>query len=173
MKVTCPNCHRRIRVKKNIRHNKCKCGYVFSHTRLFGKKQEVYLIDANVFIYAINKDNKYGRDCEKILTGGLYQIGTTVDVLKEIKQKHEYYDIKIYKIKKISPEVNELRYNTIKELSKADKSLIQCAIDYPEISGIITNDLDIKSVVPERLIRSETKFFIGRPSDFLKKKGMK
>jgi rRNA-processing protein FCF1 len=169
MKINCPKCHRRIRIRKSKRHNKCRCGYSFLHKQSFGKGYEIYLVDTNVFIYALNKDRFRGRHCEKILTGS-FPIATTGHVMDEIRRRHDY-SLKIFNIKNISPEVDELRYNSLKTLSKADKSLIQCAIDYPEIVGIITNDIDIKSVVPNRLIQSES-FFIGRPNEFLKKIGV-
>ena len=75
----------------------------------------------------------------------------------------------IYNVKTISPEVAELHYDTQEDLSLADKSLIQCAIDHPEIAGIITYDKDISNVVPARLIKSEKKFFVGNAEQFLKK----
>jgi len=101
--------------------------------------------------------------------GGSFYIATTINVIKEVKQ-YNPYRVKIYKVNEISKEVDELRYNSLKQLSLADKSLIQCAIDNPEICGIITNDFDFKSVCPERLIISDKEFFIGRPKDFLQKK---
>lgn len=80
--------------------------------------------------------------------------------------------MKVYDVENISPEVAELRYGDESyELSIADRSLIQCAIDNPEIGGIITYDTDIKNVVPSRLIRSEKPFFIGTADAFLKKRG--
>lgn len=131
----------------------------------------MYLLDANVFIYVLNNDPHRGKHCEKVMR---FNVATTQQVLDEIKQKHDFTP-KIYKVGTISPEVEELKYDSDKmagkQLSKADKSLIQCAIDHPEICGIITNDFDIKSVSPEHLIKSETKFFIGRPNEFLKKMG--
>lgn len=168
MQANCPECKRRIKIRKQRRDNTCKCGYVFRHSKFFGDQVKVYLADANVFLYAINKNRHHGSYCKEILSGQ-YVIATTVQVLKEIRQ-YNPYRVKLYEIKEITEEVDELRYNSIKELSVADKSLIQCAIDHPEICGIITNDYDLKSVCPERLIITEKAFFIGRPKEFLKKK---
>jgi rRNA-processing protein FCF1 len=167
MKVNCPECKRRIRIRKNKRINTCKCGYEFPHNHFFGNGRNVFLVDANVFIYAINNDRFRGKHCIKVLNSS-HSLATTKSVIKEVKQWNKYR-VKIYHVKEISKEVDELHYNSLKQLSKADKTLIQCAIDNPEISGIITNDPDIKNVVPSRLIRSEKKFFIGRPNEFLKK----
>lgn len=169
MKVNCPECNRRIRIRKKNRINTCKCGHEFSHNQCFGKPRPVYLLDANVFIYAINNDRFRGKHCRTVLSSG-HALATTRLVIKEVKQRNKYR-VKIYNVKQISNDVKELQYNSLKTLSEADKSLIQCAIDNPEISGIITNDPDIKNVVPTRLIRSENKFFIGRPNEFLKKQG--
>jgi len=101
------------------------------------------------------------------------ELVTTNHVVNEIKQ-YCPFSTKIYTIDTISPEVAELRYGDESyELSMADRSLIQCAIDHPEIAGIITYDTDIKNVVPSRLIRSDKTFFIGTADMFLKRRGKK
>jgi len=168
LKANCPECHRRVRVRRNNRFNTCKCGYQFPYKQTFGKIKVKYLLDANVFIYAINKDQYRGKHCNEVLTGA-YPVATTEQVMEEVKQYH-HYSVPVLKVKQISPEVDALRYNSVKELSLADKSLIQCAIDHPEVVGIITNDKDIISVVPNHLIKSETTFFIGRPNEYLKRR---
>ena len=166
MKITCPECSRRIKVKRNTRNNICKCGYKFPHNKTFGKMEQIYLVDANIILYAANRDPKRGKHCKTVLESA--PIKTTERVLKEIKQ-YNPFSVGAYKVKEISPEVEELKYNSLKELSDADRSLIQCAIDHPEVAGIITYDKDIASVVPARLIQSEKKFFIGKPAEYLKK----
>jgi predicted nucleic acid-binding protein len=170
MKTTCPKCKRRVRIKKSKRDIRCSCGFEFSHRKFFGDSTK-FLVDTNIFLYATNQDRHYGDACSTILS--LYQenLVTTNHVVDEIKQ----FDIdamKVYTVMKISPEVEELHYDD-GELSIADMSLIQCAIDHPEISGIITYDTDIKSVVPSRLIKSEKPFFIGTADDFMKKRRIK
>jgi hypothetical protein len=91
--------------------------------------------------------------------------------MDEIRQYCEH-TVKVYNVDKISPEVAEMRYGDERyELSIADRSLIQCSIDHPEIGGIITYDTDIKSVVPSRLIKTDKPFFIGTADAFLKKRG--
>ena len=167
MKINCPECKRRVRIRRNNRFNTCKCGYQFPYRTSFSNIKEKYLLDANVFIYAINNDQYRGKHCHEVLTGA-HPVATTGQVMDEVKQYHNY-SVKVYNVKKISPEVDALRYNSVKELSLADKSLIQCAIDHPEVVGIITNDKDIISVVPNHLIKSEKTFFIGRANEFLKK----
>ena len=53
MKVTCPKCKRRFRLKKS-RKMICKCGFEFIYSRYFGK-EKIYLVDANIIIYALKK----------------------------------------------------------------------------------------------------------------------
>ena len=168
MKKTCPKCKRRIRLRKNKREVKCKCGYEFSHNKYFGTGNEIYLVDANIFLYALNKDKYYGRYCYETLLQCGSVVATTVQVMQEIKQPNDI-DVRTFDVKKISPEVNELHYDTAEDLSLADRSLIQCAIDHPEIIGIISYDMDIRNVVPTQLIKSEKKFFVGNAQEFLKK----
>jgi len=152
-----------------VRHNTCKCGYVFNSSKVFEYDARYYLVDANIFIYAIRNNPYRGAHCKKILEGS-HPVATTKRVLNEVKNKHDY-KIRVFNVKEISPEVDELKYNGTKELSDADKSLIQCAINQPNIDGIITNDMDIKSVCPQSMIKSEKKFFIGRPYEYLKMRG--
>jgi hypothetical protein len=97
-------------------------------------------------------------------------IGTTNWVIKEVRE-YNPYRVRLYKVEKFSPEVMEIKFAGLKQPSFADKSLIQCAIDNPEICGIITNDQDIKNAVPSHMIRCEKPFFVGRANEFLKKKG--
>jgi rRNA-processing protein FCF1 len=165
MKITCPECSRRIKIKRSTRNNICERGHNFSHRKTFGDMDQIYLVDANIILYAANKDPKRGYNCKLIMETA--PIKTTERVLKEIKQYNPFL-MGAYKVKEISPEVKELKYNSLKELSDADRSLIQCAIDHPEIAGIITYDKDIESVVPSRLIKSEKKFFIGRPIEYMR-----
>jgi predicted nucleic acid-binding protein len=169
MKVNCPKCKRRVRIRKSKRDVKCPCGFEFSHRKFFGDADR-YLIDTNIFLYAINRDQYYGDYCRQLLSC-VGELVTTNHVIDEIKQFCEF-KVKVYEIDEISPEVAELRYGDERyELSIADRSLIQCAIDYPEIGGIITYDADIKSVVPSRLIKTDKPFFIGTADAFLKKRG--
>ena len=122
-------------------------------------------------IYAANNDRFLGEHCKQVFNAGSGALATTEAVMSELspRQKGQAYCIQVHSVKSISPEVAELRYNADKELSLADKSLIQCAIDHPEIAGIITYDKDISGVVPARLIKSEKKFFVGNAEQFLKK----
>ena len=171
MKVTCPECKRRIRLKKS-RNIKCKCGHEFSYSTYFGKDR-VFLIDANVIIYSINNDAHRGQSCKNVLS--MLNIATTERVLNEVKKE---LDMKIgtYKVKEICQELKELKTNTLKQPSEKDLSLIQAAIDHPEIGGIITYDRDFKAIATSGLIKSKSSryasnFFVGNAAEFLKKYG--
>jgi len=171
MKVTCPKCKRRIRIR-NQRVIDCDCGHQFSHRKFYGDVN-TYLVDTNIFIYALNEDRWNGEACKNVLNMFIGELSTTIHVIDELLRPCKYI-VKVLDVKNLSPEVMELRYGEEKKtLSLADKSLIQCAIDNPYVGGIITYDIDIKSVVPSRLIRSEKPFFIGTADEFLKKRGRK
>jgi predicted nucleic acid-binding protein len=173
MKITCPGCKRRIRLKKS-RNIKCKCGHEFSYSTYFGKDR-VFLIDANIIIYSLNNDPQRGKSCKKVLS--LSNIATTERVLNEV-QNYKNKKLKIYNVKEISEELKELKTNKLKQPSQKDLSLIQAAIDHPEIGGIITYDRDFKAIATSGLIKSKSskyaaKFFVGNAKDFLKKYGRK
>ena len=169
MKVTCPQCKRRIRLKKS-RNIKCKCGHEFSYSTYFGKDR-VFLIDANIIIYSINNDAHRGNSCKNVLSKS--NIATTERVLNEVQND---IDIKLrtYKVKEICQELKELKTNTLKQPSEKDLSLIQAAIDNPEIGGIITYDKDFKNIAATGLIMSKSsekspEFWVGNAKEFLKK----
>jgi rRNA-processing protein FCF1 len=172
MKITCPKCKSRIRLKKS-RNIKCsKCGYAFSYSTYFGK-EKIFLVDANIIINAINKDVRHGQSCKKVLS--MQNIATTESISKEIHHKMEE-SIRIYKVKEISNELKELKTNTMKQPTEQDLSLIQAAMDNPEIGGIITYDQDFKAIATAGFIHSKSsnfasRFFVGTAEEFLKKYG--
>jgi len=171
LKVTCPKCKRRIRLKKS-RNITCKCGHEFSYSTYFGK-EKIYLIDANVIIYVINKDAHYGQSCKKVLSR--LNIATTERVLSEVQRDLDT-QLRTYKVREICQELKELKTNTLKQPSEKDLSLIQVAIDHPEIGGIITYDRDFKAIATSGLIKSKSskyasRFFVGTAQEFLKKYG--
>jgi len=171
MKITCPSCKRRIRLKKS-RNIKCICGHEFSYSTYFGKDR-VFLIDANIIIYSLNNDRQRGKSCKKILS--LSNIATTERVINEV-QNYKNKKLKIYTVKEISKELKELKTNNLKQPSMKDLSLIQAAIDHPEIGGIITYDRDFKDIATSGLINSKSSkfaanFFVGNAMDFIKKYG--
>jgi len=172
MKITCPKCKSRIRLKKS-RNIKCsKCGHAFSYSTYFGK-QKIFLVDANIIIYTLENDKNLGDSCRKVLSR--LNIATTEAVLNEIQCNFDK-KLKIYKVKEICQELKELKTNNLKQPSEKDLSLIQAAIDHPEIGGIITYDQDFKAIATSGLIQSKSSkyastFFVGNAKEFLDKYG--
>lgn len=171
MKATCPRCKRRVRLKKS-RNIVCKCGFTFRYSDYFGN-EKIFLVDANVIIFAVNDDKSHGNDCKQVLRRN--DIAITDKILDEIHNEIKYRFI-IYEVKDISEEVKELSTNFLKQPSKKDLSLIQAAIDHPEIYGIITYDNDFKNLATSGFIKSKTPkedsvFFVGNAKEFLAKYG--
>ena len=169
MKVTCPNCKRRIRVKRERIIKKCKCGYQFTYEECFGHLSKIYLVDANIFIYSINNDKHRGIYCNKVIMED--NIATTDIVFREIRGPVPS-NIKIYKTGKISDDIREIHTNRLKQPSIQDLSLIQVSIKRPEIAGIITYDRDFKDIATAGLVllQSEkgTNFWVGNAKEFLR-----
>jgi predicted nucleic acid-binding protein len=91
--------------------------------------------------------------------------------MAEIRQKIPYI-IKVLKMKKLTAVVSDLQATTDKQPSKVDLSLLQVAIDHPEIKGIITYDKDFKRIASAGIItQGKTNFFVGTAEEFLKKRG--
>ncbi len=148
----------------------CKCGYIFNYSKYFGKPG-IYLVDANIIIYALEKEDYRNKSCRKILNRE--DIATTRRVLEEVHRDFKN-NLKIYTVRRISKELRELRTNTLKQPSEADLSLIQAAIDHPEVAGIITYDKDFKNIATAGLIQTKSsqfspKFWVGNAREFLEK----
>ncbi len=177
MKITCPSCKRRVRLKRGSK-TRCKCGQIHSYNTFFREKVNyvVYLVDANIFIYAKNKKSKRRRNCEKVLSfeSPAIRIGTSDVIMDEIKTNEEMIlpeHFHIYSTGKLSPELKDLKTNYLKQPSRADLSLVQAAIEHPEIKGIITYDRDFSRIATQGVIqkKSSTKFWLGTAADFLQK----
>lgn len=171
MKATCPQCRRRVRLRKS-RNIVCKCGFTFRYSEYFGK-EKIFLVDANVIIFAVNNDKSHGRDCKKVLRRN--DIAITDKVLDEVHNEINYH-FYTYEVKDMSEEVKQLSTNFLKQPSKKDLSLIQAAVDHPEIGGIITYDNDFKNLatsgfIGSRTPKEDTIFFVGNAKDFLAKYG--
>ena len=135
----------------------------------------VFLVDANIIIYSLNNDAHRGNSCRSVLSKS--NIATTERVFDEV-QKNVDIKLKTYKVKEICQELKELKTNTLKQPSDKDLSLIQAAINHPEIGGIITYDKDFKAIATSGLIKSKSSkyassFFVGNAAEFLKKYGWK
>jgi len=177
MKITCPDCKRRIRIRRG-EEIRCKCNKKLHYIQFFKEKIKyvVYLIDSNILIYAENKHDKRSNSCQKILkfNSPKIKIGVTNVILDEVKKNKNIKiseKIKIYTTGKISDDLKDLRTNYLKQPSKADLSLVQTAIEHAEIKGIITFDRDFSRIATRGVIqkRSSSNFWLGNASDFLKK----
>lgn len=172
MKATCPTCKRRIRIHKS-RNIQCSCGHTFNYSDLYNNVSPIYLIDANICIYSINKHPKYGKDCTNLIK--LCNVSTTDTVMREVRG-YLCRKLHIFKTPHITPEIEELKTNKIKQPSIQDKSLLQCALKHPEISGIITYDKDFKNIATSGIINthsSNKNFWVGNAHEFLKENGFK
>jgi len=177
MKITCPYCKRRIRIRRG-EEILCKCNQKLHYMQFFREKISyiVYLIDANILIYAENKRDKRSKNCQKILkvNSSKIKIGTTDIILDEVKTNRNIKiseKIKIYTTGKISDDLKDLKTNYLKQPSKADLSLVQAAIEHAEIKGIITFDRDFSRIATRGVIekKSSSSFWLGNASEFLKK----
>jgi len=174
MKVTCPRCSRRVRLRKS-RKMLCPCGHEFEYITYYRGETPVYLVDANILIYAIRNDTNHGKACRTlVLSPGPFMLGTTETVLSEIKQELPWV-LKIYKVKVVEKELRELFTDkTVKQPSLTDLSLIQAAREHPEVRGIVTYDVDFKNIATAGLVRTkEGRFFVGTADEVLRKHGLK
>lgn len=177
MKVTCPECKRRVRIKRGQEYI-CKCNKKINYMSYFRKKIDyvVYLVDANIFIYSENKKDKRNESCKRVLkfNSPKVKIGTTdviIDEIKENKKIEVTEKIKIYKTGRILDELMDLKTNYLKQPSKGDLSLVQTAIEHAEVKGIITYDKDYERIATKGIIqmKSSADFWLGTAGEFLKK----
>lgn len=171
MKITCPKCKRRIRVKRQRIMRTCKCGYQFTYEECFGNLDKIYLVDANICIYSINNDRYRGSHCSEVISRN--NIATTDIVFKEIRGPVPK-SVKIYQTGRISNDIREIHTSRLtKQPSIQDLSLIQVAIKRPEIAGIITYDRDFKDIAAVGLVLLQSEkganFWIGNAHEFLRK----
>jgi len=176
LKVTCPKCKRRIRIRRGDTI-KCKCGNNLSYRSFFRDKfdYDVYLIDANVLIYAAGK-GPYSVHCRKVASFGSddVRIGTTRRIISEVGaeiEKRFSKDMIVFNTGLISDELSSLKTNYLKQPSEADLSLIQAARQHPEVRGIITYDRDFGRIAASGIIekRSSVKFWLGNAREFLER----
>lgn len=111
----------------------CPCGYEFEYCTYYRGEAPLYLIDANILIYALRNDSNHGKAClTLVMSPGPFMLGTTETVLSEIKQ-----------------ELRELfTEKTVKQASLADLSLIQAACEHPEVQGLLRTMLILRILRP-------------------------
>jgi predicted nucleic acid-binding protein len=177
MKVTCPNCKRRIRIRRADEFT-CVCKNKLHYSKFFRKKIPyiVYLIDANILIYAHTNHDKRSKICKKVLifNSSSIKIGTTTVILDEINKNKSIVipeKMKIYTTGKLTNELADLKTNYLKQPSPADLSLVQAAIEHAEVRGIITYDKDFSRIATKGVIqkKSSSHFWLGNASEFLNK----
>jgi predicted nucleic acid-binding protein len=116
-------------------------------------KKRWILIDANILINA-KEEGKKDRICQRILCEN--RLATTYLVKKEARGID--INLKIFKITKISQELKETRLPGLKQASTADKSLIQAAVNYHTIIGIITYDNDFFNIAAKGYVERKSNY---------------
>ena len=178
MKITCPRCKRRIKIRRGEQRN-CACGKYLDYRTFFKKRipYDVFLLDANVFIYAFENDNLKAQACKKIIYSNSesIKIGTTNDVLNEIGEEIQSQlpnGLIRYSTGKIEDELLHTRASCLKQPSEADMSLLKASIEHPEIHGLITYDYDFQNIATAGIVsrRSSRKFWLGDAEKFVLKK---
>jgi len=177
MKVTCPHCKRRMRIVRN-RKNVCGCGKLLNYRHYLHEKiaYDVYLIDANILIYAFDARSIRRKYCQAILVmqSSSVSIGTTRQIIEEVgsvieKQLPETFQV--YNVTTIPGDLKEIKTNFLKQPSIADLSLVQAAYEHPEVRGIITYDNDFARIATAGLVerKASMKFWLGNAKDFVEK----
>ena len=100
-------------------------------------------------------------------------VAVTQQVLDEVRPSYES-SIEVYRVKEIAPKLRELWTDDSKQPSLADLSLVQAALENPEICGIITYDRDFKAIATRGFIRSQSSksaddFWVGTAKEYLEK----
>ena len=181
MKVTCPQCKRRIRLVRG-RKNMCACGKLLNYRHFLHKKiaYDLYLVDANILIYAFNRRSTHQKYCQAVLSlqHPSVSIGTTRQIIEEVgsviaKQLPEM--LLIYTVGSIPGDLKEIKTNFLKQPSIADLSLVQAAYEHPEVRGIITYDIDFTRIATAGLVekKASMKFWLGNAKEFVEKHRIK
>ncbi len=177
MKITCPSCKRRIKLRRGEK-KQCYCGNWLDYRWFFKKRipYDVYLLDANIMIYADKNKGKRSQLCKKTLSvkTPTLRVGTTQQILEEIGEtirKKLPKTILIYTAGKILNKLKGTKATGFKQPSKVDLSLLQTALEHPEIHGIITYDNDFRRIAASGFIEqhSSRKFLITTAAAFQKK----
>jgi predicted nucleic acid-binding protein len=177
MKVTCPHCKRRLHLFRN-RKNVCVCGKLLNYRHFLHEKiaYDVYLVDANVLIYAFEERSVRKKYCQVILRMQIPSIciATTRQIIEEVgsdiaSQIPE--SCLTYTITTVPAHLIELKTDSFKQPSIADLSLIQAAFEHPEVRGIISYDNDFARIATAGLVekKSSAKFWVGNAKQFVEK----
>lgn len=177
MKVTCPHCKRRIRLFRS-RKNICVCGKLLNYRHFLHERitYDVYLVDANVLIYAFESKSTRKKYCQVILEQqeSSICIATTQQIIEEVGSAVEQQlprSLLVYTIRMVPDDLTEIKTDFYKQPSIADLSLIQAAFEHPEVRGIITYDNDFARIATAGLVerKSSAKFWLGNAKQFVEK----
>lgn len=177
MKVTCPDCKRRIHIRQR-RKNVCVCGKLLNYRHFLHKKiaYDVYLVDANILIYAFERRSVRQKYCKAVITTqtSSWCTATTQQIIKEVGsvvEKQMPKDFLVYHIGVIPDYLSEIKTNFLKQPSVADLSLVQAACEHPEVRGIITYDKDFTRIATVGLVekKSSVKLWLGDAKQFVEK----
>lgn len=177
MKITCPRCKRRIHIRRG-RKNVCACGTLLNYRHYLHEKiaYDVYLLDANILIYAFEPKSTRRKYCQAILAlrSSSICIATTHQIIEEVGSILEQKlpeTLLLYTVSMIPSDLAEVKTNVFKQPSVADLSLVQAASEHPEVRGIITYDNDFTRIATAGLLerKSSEKFWLGTAKEFLEK----
>jgi predicted nucleic acid-binding protein len=137
---------------------------------------DVYLIDANILIYAFESRSVRKKYCQAILTmhASSLCIATTRQIIEEVGSAIEQQlpeSCLIYNISMVPSDLTEIKTDFFKQPSVADLSLIQAAYEHPEVRGIITYDNDFARIATAGLVekKSSAKFWLGNAKQFVER----
>lgn len=175
--MTCPHCKRRIHITRT-RKNVCACGKLLNYRHFLHERiaYDVYLVDANILIYAFDSKSVRRKYCQSILGIPMSPlcIATTRQIIDEVGSAIERQlpeGLLIYHVGAIPGDLTEIKTNFLKQPSIADLSLVQAAYEHPEVRGIITYDKDFARIATAGLVerKSTEKFWLGDAKQFIEK----
>jgi predicted nucleic acid-binding protein len=160
------------------RKNVCACGKLLNYRHFLHEKiaYDVYLVDANILIYAFDSRSARRKYSQAILSmqASSMSIATTRQIIEEVgsvikKQLPETF--MVYTVSSIPGDLTEIKTNFLKQPSIADLSLVQAAYEHPEVRGIITYDKDFARIATAGLVerKASVKFWLGNAKEFVEK----
>jgi predicted nucleic acid-binding protein len=160
----------------------CVCGKLLNYRHFLHTKisYDVYLVDANILIYAFERSNIRRKYCQAVLETQTpsRSIATTRQIIEEVGSAIEQQlpeSFLIYTVSSIPDDLIEIKTNFFKQPSIADLSLIQAAYEHPEVRGIITYDNDFARIATAGLVERKVsmKFWLGNAKEFVEKHRIK
>ena len=156
----------------------CACGKPLNYRHFLHERiaYDVYLIDANILIYAFESRSARRKYCQAILAmhASPLSIATTRQIIDEVGSAIEQQlpeGFLKYHVGTIPGDLTEIKTDFFKQPSIADLSLVQAAYEHPEVRGIITYDKDFARIATAGLVerKSAVKFWLGDAKQFVEK----